>query len=129
MGASGALYMGAQYVFRTRDQGDTWERISPDLSTNDPLKQQQDKSGGLSIDNSSAENHCTVFAIGESPKDANVVWAGTDDGRLQVTRDGGKQWTDVTTKLSGLPRATWISYVAPSPHDAGTCFEIGRAHV
>lgn len=129
MGPSGALYMGTQFVFRTRDQGDTWERISPDLTTNDPLKLQQDKSGGLSIDNSSAENHCTVFAIGESPKDANVVWAGTDDGRLQVTRDGGRTWTDVTAKLPGLPANTWISYVAPSPHDAATCFVTADGHM
>ena len=129
VGASGALYMGAQFLYRTRDQGDTWEKISPDLSTNDPAKLQQDKSGGLSIDNSSAENHCTVYAIGESPKDANVVWVGTDDGNLQVTRDGGKSWVNVTKNLAGLPPFTWISYVAPSPHDAGTCFVTADGHM
>ena len=116
VGPSGALYMGAQFLYRTRDQGDTWEKISPDLTTNDPAKLQQDKSGGLSIDNSNAENHCTVYAIGESPKDPNVVWVGTDDGNLQVTRDGGKTWTNTCKALPGLKPCTWISYVAPSPH-------------
>ena len=129
VGASGALYMGSQFLFRTRDMGDTWEKLSADLTTNDPAKQQQDKSGGLSIDNSTAENHCTIFAIGESPKDANVVWAGTDDGQVQVTRDGGKTWANVTKGLPGLPPNTWISYVAPSPHDAGTCFVTADGHM
>ena len=129
VGASGALYMGAQYLYRTRDMGDTWEKISPDLTTNDPAKLQQDKSGGLSVDNSSAENHCTVYAIGESPKDPNVVWVGTDDGNLQLTRDGGKAWTNVTKNLPGLAAFTWISYVAPSPNDAGTCFVTADGHM
>ena len=74
------------------------------------------------MDNSSAENHCTIYAIGESPKDPNVVWVGTDDGNLQLTRDGGKTWTNVAKKLPGLLACTWISYVAPSSSDAGTCF-------
>ena len=129
IGASGALYMGAQYLYRTKDMGDTWEKISPDLSTNDPAKLQQDKSGGLSVDNSSAENHCTIYAIGESPKDPNVVWVGTDDGNLQLTRDGGRTWTNVCKALPALPACTWISYVAPSPHDAGTCFVTADGHM
>jgi len=128
VGPSGALYMGSQFLYRTRDQGDTWEKISDDLTTNDPAKLQQEKSGGLSVDNSSAENHCTIYAIGESPKDANVVWVGTDDGNVQVTRDGGRTWTNVTQGL-GLPACTWISYVAPSPHDAGTCFVTADGHM
>ena len=129
VGPSGALYMGAQYLYRTRDMGDTWEKISPDLSTNDPAKLQQDKSGGLSIDNSTAENHCTVYAIGESPKDASVVWVGTDDGQLQLTRDGGKSWMNVSKNLTGLPPFTWISSVAPSSYDAGTCFVTADGHM
>jgi len=129
VGPSGALYMGAQYLYRTRDMGDTWEKISGDLSTNDPAKLQQDKSGGLSIDNSNAENHCTIYAIGESPKDPNIVWVGTDDGNLQVTRDGGKTWTNTCKALPGLKPCTWISYVAPSPHDAATCFVTADGHM
>ncbi len=129
VGPSGALYMGAQYLYRTRDMGDTWEKISPDLTTNDPLKQQQDKSGGLSIDNSTAENHCTVFAIGESPKNANVVWVGTDDGNVQVTRDGGRSWSNVTRNLPGLPPFTWITCVSPSPLDDATCHVTADGHM
>jgi photosystem II stability/assembly factor-like uncharacterized protein len=124
----GTMYLGSQFLYRSHDRGDTWERISPDLTTNDPRKQMQEESGGLSIDNSSAENNCTIYSIGESPKDANVVWAGTDDGNLQVTRDGGKTWTNVTKHL-GLPPATWISYVSPSPYDAGTCWVTADGHM
>jgi photosystem II stability/assembly factor-like uncharacterized protein len=128
VGPSGALYMGAQYLFRTRDMGDTWDRISPDLTTNDPAKQQQEKSGGLSVDNSTAENHCTIFTIGESPRDPGVIWVGTDDGQVQVTRDGGRSWTNATKALPGLPPNTWITSVAPSPHDAATCFVTADGH-
>jgi hypothetical protein len=121
--------MGSQFLLRTRDMGDTWERLSPDLTTNDPLKQQQDKSGGLSIDNSTAENHCTIFTIGESPRDPGTIWVGTDDGRLQVTRDGGRSWTDVSKRLPGLPANTWITTVEPSPHDAASCFVTADNHM
>ena len=92
-----------------------WERISPDLTTNDPAKQQQEESGGLSVDNSSAENHCTIFAIAESPKNPEVIWVGTDDGNVQVTRDGGKTWTNVAKKIAGLPPGTWVSCVEAEP--------------
>ncbi|MEO5987676.1 MAG: glycosyl hydrolase, partial [Candidatus Eisenbacteria bacterium] len=128
VGASGALYVGSQFLYRSRDQGDTWEKLGGDLTTNDPLKQQQDKSGGLSVDNSSAENHCTVYAIGESPKDPAVVWVGTDDGNIQLTRDGGRIWTNVTANLPGLAKYTWISSVNPSTFDAATCFVTADGH-
>src|SRR5207249_3304239 len=88
----GTIYLGAQVLFRSRDYGQTWERVSPDLTTNDPEKQKQEQSGGVTVDNSSAEMHTTIFAISESPKNPDVVWAGTDDGNVQVTRDGGAHW-------------------------------------
>ena len=94
----GTLYYGAQFLFRSRDQGDTWERISPDLTTNDPAQAEAGQSGGLTLDNSTAENHCTIFAIAESPKNKDVIWVGTDDGNVQVTRDGGKTWTNVVAE-------------------------------
>lgn len=119
---AGTMYVGAQFVFRSRDRGTTWERISPDLTTNDPAKLQQEDSGGLTPDNSSAENHCTVFTISESPKDANVVWAGTDDGNVQVTLDGGKTWTNVTGNFTGVPKATWVSSIEASSHDRATAY-------
>ncbi len=96
----GVLYVGAQFLYRTTDRGDSWQKISPDLTTNDPEKQKQEESGGLTIDNSTAENHCTIYTISESPKNSKIIWAGTDDGNLQVTEDDGNNWTDVTRKYS-----------------------------
>lgn len=117
----GALYIGAQYLFRTRDHGTTWERISPDLTTNDPLKQKQEQSGGITVDNSAAEMHTTIYSISESPKVAGQIWVGTDDGNVQLTRDGGKSWTNVTKNLK-LPKDSWISWVEASRHDPGTAY-------
>ncbi len=125
---SGRLYLGAQFLFRSDDRGDHWTRISPDLTTNDPKKLKQIESGGVSVDNSSAENHCTIVTIGESPKDPNVVWAGTDDGNVQLTRDGGKTWTNVVKNVAGLPPATWASCVRPSAFDAATAYATFDGH-
>jgi len=116
------LYYGAQYLYRTRDRGESWERISPDLTTNDPKKQEQDKSGGLSVDNSGAENHCTIFTIAESPLDENQIWVGTDDGNIQVSGDAGKTWTKVSQNIKGLPAFSWVSSIEPSPYDKNTVF-------
>ena len=110
------MYFGAQYLFMTEDRGDTWERISPDLTTNDPQRQRQKQSGGLSIDNSTAENNTTIYTIAESPKDENVIWVGTDDGNLQVTVDGGITWTNVVDNIQGLPPKTWVTFVEPGHH-------------
>lgn len=117
------VYIGSQYLHRSRDRGESWETISLDLSTDDPAQQRQLRSGGLTIDNSTAENHCTIFALAESPLDPDVLWAGTDDGRLHVTRDGGKSWAEVGKDLGDLPAGTWVSSV-----DAGAG-EPGRAMV
>jgi flagellar hook assembly protein FlgD len=113
------LYTGAQYLFKSTDQGRNWVRISPDLTTNDRKKQEQDNSGGLSADNTSAENHTTIFAIAESPLDENIIWVGTDDGNLQYTTDGGKTWTNVSANIAatGMPAQTWVSSVEPSRFD------------
>lgn len=117
----GTLYMGAQFLFRTRNQGQTWERISPDLTTNDPKKQQQELSGGITVDNSAAEMHTTIYTISESPKDGRVIWVGTDDGNVQVTRDGGKSWRNVVSGAK-VPAGSWVAYIDASPHDAGTAY-------
>ncbi len=124
----GTIYVGAQYLFRSRDQGNTWEKLSPDLSTNDPLKQQQEKSGGITVDNSSAEMHTTIYSISESPKDAKVIWVGTDDGNVQVTRDGGKTWTNTVGNIRGLPKASMVSWVEASSHDPATAFAAFDRH-
>ncbi|HEX6097069.1 MAG TPA: sialidase [Thermoanaerobaculia bacterium] len=119
---SGTVYLGAQVLFRTKDKGQTWERISGDLTTNDPNKQKQELSGGVTVDNSAAEMHTTIYAIAESPKNANVVWVGTDDGNVQVTRDGGKSWTNTASNIPGLPKPAWISYVDAGHFDEGTAY-------
>ena len=122
------IYFGSQYLFRSMDHGETWDRISPDLTTDDPEKQRQEESGGLTEDATSAENHCTIFTISESPLDENIVWAGTDDGNVQVTRDGGENWTNVTANISGLPANTWCSQVWASSHDKATVYATFDGH-
>jgi len=122
------LYFGAQYVFMTEDRGDSWNRISPDLTTNDPDKQKQKQSGGLSIDNSTAENNTTIYTIAESPVDEKVIWAGTDDGNLQVTEDGGLSWTNVVDNISGLPTNTWVTFVEPSHHQRNRLYVTFDGH-
>lgn len=106
-----AIYIGAQFLFRSRDHGQTWQRISPDLSTNDPQKQKQEASGGITVDNSSAEMHTVITAIAESPKAKGHIWAGTDDGNLQVTRDDGQHWVNVVGNITGLPANSWVSTI------------------
>jgi photosystem II stability/assembly factor-like uncharacterized protein len=122
------LYIGAQFVFKSVNRGDTWERISPDLTSNDPEKQKQDESGGLTIDNSTAENHCTITCIAESALDKQLIWAGTDDGNLQITRDGGENWLNVSGNIPVLPPNTWCSSVYPSRFDKGTAYATFDGH-
>ena len=124
-----AMYVGAQYLYRTHTKGDLWERISPDLTTNNPEKLKQLETGGVTIDNSTAENHCTIYTINESALDPNVIWVGTDDGNLQITKDGGKTWTNVVANVSGLPANTWVSYVYPSRFDRGMCYVTFDGHM
>jgi len=118
----GTIYIGAQFLFRSRDHGQSWERISPDLTSNDPEKQKQEESGGVTVDNSSAEMHTTIYSISESPRSGQVIWAGTDDGNLQVTRDGGKHWTNTAGGLPGAGRAPWISWVEAGRFAEGTAY-------
>ncbi len=122
------LYVGAQYLFKSTDQGRNWEAISPDLSTNDKSKQEQEHSGGLSADVTSAENHCTIYAIAESPLDEKVIWVGTDDGNIQLSQDGGKSWTLLNAGLvsAGIPKQAWVSWIEPSRFNkqwAYACFD------
>jgi len=116
--------MGSQYVHRSEDMGETWAKISPDLTTNDPKKQEQETSGGLSRDNSGAENHGTVFNIAESPLDENIIWAGTDDGNLQITKDGGKTWTNVAANVPGLPKGTMVYHIEASVFGKGNAYAV-----
>lgn len=122
------FYMGSQYLHKSEDMGDTWTIISPDLTTNDPNKQNQADSGGLSMDNSGAENHTTIFTIAESPLDENVIWVGTDDGNVQVTQDGGKTWINVVGNINGLPKNTWTYHIEASVHGKGTAYVVFDGH-
>ena len=122
------LYIGSQYVHRSDDMGDTWEIISPDLTTNDSTKQNQEDSGGLSMDNSGAENHTTIFTITESPLNENIIWAGTDDGNIQVTKNGGKSWKNVVENVPGVPKNTWVYHIEASVHDENTAYVVFDGH-
>ena len=124
----GTVYIGAQFLFRSRDHGQTWDRISPDLTTNDPEKQKQEESGGVTVDNSDAETHTTIYSISESPRDSQTIWVGTDDGNVQITRDGGKTWTNVVGHVPDLPKASWVSWVEASRFDAATAYATFDRH-
>jgi photosystem II stability/assembly factor-like uncharacterized protein len=114
------LYVGSQYVHQTTDGGQSWQLISPDLTTND--KSKQGFSGGLTGDNIGVEYAPVVFAIAESPKEKGLIWAGTNDGLVQITRDGGKNWTNVTKNIPGLPPWGTVSNIEPSRYDAGAAY-------
>lgn len=122
------MYVGSQYLHLSTDQGESWTSISPDLTTNDPDKLKQEETGGLTIDNSSAENHCTLFCIAESPLNSKEIWTGSDDGQIQLTLDGGKTWTNLTPNIPDLPANTWVSHVEPSSHKAGTSYATFDGH-
>ena len=122
------LYMGSQFVHKSEDMGRTWVKISPDLTTNDKNKQNQENSGGLSKDNSGAENHCTIFTIAESPLNEQIIWAGTDDGNVQITRDGGKTWSNVIANIPNLPKNTWCYHIEASVFNEGTAYAVFEGH-
>ena len=122
------FYMGSQFLHKSEDMGESWDIISPDLTTNDAAKQDQSSSGGLSVDNSGAENHTTIFTIAESPLDENILWIGTDDGNIQVTKDGGENWINVTTNLVGIPANTWVYHIEASVHGKGTAYAVFEGH-
>src|SRR5256714_3756901 len=125
----GAIYIGSQFLFRSRDHGQSWDRISPDLTTNDPEKQKQEESGGVTVDNSDAETHTTIYSISESPRDGKVIWVGTDDGNLQLTRDAGKTWTNVVGNVPNLQKASWVSWVESSLYDPATAYAVFDRHM
>jgi photosystem II stability/assembly factor-like uncharacterized protein len=114
------IYTGSQHVHRTTNGGQSWEVISPDLTLNDRSK--MGSSGGLTPDNIGVEYAGVVYGIAESPKEKGLIWAGTNDGLLQVTRDNGKTWTNVTKNMPGLPPWGSVRSIAPSRYDAGTAY-------
>ncbi|WP_287127399.1 hypothetical protein [Candidatus Cyanaurora vandensis] len=123
------IYYGSQFVHKSADKGQSWDVISPDLTTNDPAKQKQTESGGLTRDVTAAENHCTILSIAPSPVQRGVLWVGTDDGNIQLTTNGGKTWANVSRSLSGqVPAATWIPHVEASKFDPATAYVVFDDH-
>ena len=120
------LYFGSQFVHKSTDKGETWTVISPDLSTNDPEKQKQSESGGLSMDATGAENHTTILVIEPSVVEKDMLWAGTDDGRVHYTKDGGNSWTDVSKNIKGLPAGSWIAQIKASIKNKGEALLIAN---
>ncbi|MEZ4841628.1 MAG: hypothetical protein R2821_08995 [Flavobacteriaceae bacterium] len=118
------LYFGSQFVHKSGNQGHEWDIISPDLTTNDPEKQKQHESGGLTMDATGAENHCTILAITPSPLEKGLLWVSTDDGNVQLTRDGGKTWNNVTPKNKNFPKGSWVAQVKASPYNAGEAYAV-----
>ncbi|MFZ9055635.1 MAG: WD40/YVTN/BNR-like repeat-containing protein, partial [Flavobacteriales bacterium] len=114
---SSGIYFGSQFLHHSSDRGNTWALRSPDLTTNDPEKQNQAKSGGLTIDATQAENHCTILCIAPNPAREGEIWVGTDDGRIQHTTDGGGTWIDHAVGIKRFPAGAWIPQIQVSPHN------------
>jgi photosystem II stability/assembly factor-like uncharacterized protein len=122
------VYYGSQFVHVSDDRGESWRIVSPDLTSDNPEWQKQSESGGLTRDVTAAENHCTILTIAPSPIDRNVVWVGTDDGRVQVTTDGGQSWRSVEGRIPGLPAHTWCPHVEADKFDGKTAYAVFDGH-
>ena len=120
------IYFGSQFVHKSIDKGLTWEIISGDLTTNDPEKQKQNESGGISMDATGAENHTTILVIEPSPIEQDMIWVATDDGRVHYTQNGGNKWNEVSNNLSGLPKGSWITQIKASNKNRGEALLIAN---
>jgi photosystem II stability/assembly factor-like uncharacterized protein len=124
----GTVYFGSQFVHKSLDRGHSWQIISPDLTTNDPAKQRQDESGGITRDATGAENHTTLVSIAPSPVERELIWAGSDDGKVHLARAGGGTWDDVTDRIGGVPEGTWTPHIEASKHDSATAYVVFEDH-
>ena len=122
------VYYGSQFVHRSDNRGHTWETISADLTSNNPDMQTYHSSGGLTADVTAAENYTSLTAIAPSRLQRGVIWAGSDDGRVHVTRDGGDTWSRVDKKARGVSPGAWVPMITPSTHDNGTAFVVFDDH-
>src|SRR5579859_975853 len=121
------IYLGSQFVHKSVNKGVSWESISPDLTTNDSTKIKAfQATGGLTLDITGAETHCTIITIAPSAKEQGTIWAGTDDGNVQLTRDGGKTWENFRGKIPGLPLSCWIPQITASRYNAGEAFVVAN---
>lgn len=122
------IYYGSQFVHRSNDRGQSWKVISADLTTNNPEMQTYRTSGGLTADVTAAENYTTITAIAPSTLQRDVLWVGSDDGRVHVTRDGGQNWSRIDTRARGVKAGAWVPMINPSSHEAGTAFVVFDDH-
>lgn len=120
------VYFGSQFVHKSTNKGLTWEVISPDLTTNDKEKQKQSESGGLTMDATGAENYCTILVVEPSEVEKDMLWVGTDDGRVHYTQNGGATWTEVTKNIKGLPTGSWIPQIKASKRNRGEALLIAN---
>ena len=121
------IYYASQFVHKSIDKGMNWETISLDLTTDNKVQQKAaDETGGLTMDVTSAENHNTILCIAPSPVKQGIIWVGTDDGNVQVSQDGGKNWLNVTSKINGLPKESWIPQIRASTFNAGEAFVVAN---
>ncbi len=116
------IYVGANYLFKTTNKGQSWRAISPDLTTNHPVKSVTGKSGGITSDNTGAEYHCAITTISISPIVESVIWVGTDDGNVQVTTDHGASWQNIRANIPDVPDSIWVSRIEASHFDQGTAY-------
>lgn len=126
--AAGTIYYGSQYVHQSDDRGLSWRIISPDLTSNDPERQTYKTTGGITPDVTAAENHTSIVSIAPSKLDKGLIWVGTDDGRVHVTRNGGESWQRIDTKSRRVPQGAWVPMIEPSPHDASVAFVVIEDH-
>lgn len=120
------IYYGSQFLHKSNNKGASWQTVSPDLTTNNKVQQKQDENGGLTLDVTGAENYNTILTIAPSPKEQGVIWVGTDDGNVQLTRDGGKTWTAFRGRIPGLPAGAWIPQIRASNYNAGEAFVVAN---
>jgi len=120
------IFFGSQFLHKTTDGGRSWQIISPDLTTNDPSKLRQKESGGLTYDVTGAENYCTITTISPSPRTRDVIWVGTDDGQVQVTQDGGRTWTNVSSNIPDLPKGSWITQIHATRYKSGEAYVVAN---
>ena len=126
--ATGTVYFGSQFVHKSENRGNSWQVVSPDLTTNDSTKQRQSESGGLTIDDSGAENHTSLITIAPSPVEEDLIWTGSDDGKVHLSRAAGGTWVDLTGEIGGVPDDTWIPHIEPSKHSGATAYVVFDDH-
>ena len=122
------IYYGSQYLHKSNDHGQSWDIISPDLTTDDPNKQKWLETGGLTYDVTGAEFHTTIISIAPSSLDEKIIWVGTDDGNVQLTQDGGTNWTNCRSNFKGVPTGTWVPQIQASKYNEGEVFVVFDDH-